>query len=553
VLPFANSSDDKDANAFFADGIHEDILTNLSNIRELRVVSRTSVMGYRGTTKKIPEIARELGVAFVLEGSVRRAGNRVRVTGQLIRAATDQHLWARNFDHELTDVFAIQTEVARAIAAELQAALSPHEQSRIAKPPTRNVAAYELVLKARALANESDGPNRNQSQIVPLLRGAVRLDPNYAAAYADLASVLAYVGERRAGAPAREAINHAVRLEPDSPDVIRSLGDYYYYVEDDYVRALEQYAKVAQLRPNDAQLYNRIASVQRRQGRWTESIANFRKGKELDPTFLNNVGGLGYTLLGGRRYGEALDVMRFRAERQPDDVGVGLAVAFVSFLATGSATQAEDFFAQLPTERASTPAALRSRVYWALRSGDLDTAVRLDQQLRRSGETASPSVMSPERARAIDVAAALMVLGRADEARTRIAHLEPELRREIERDEDDHRAWMWLGSVLALLGRQDEALRSARKAVELTPESHDVIYAAGRRAGLAFVRSWTRERGAAIADYAELLRKPWSHMFGDNSALNVHVMKRDPRFHPLRGDPRFEALLNDPKNNQPLF
>src|SRR5208283_1572624 len=187
VLPFENMSEDKENNAFFADGIHEDILTNLALIQELRVVSRTSVMGYRSTTKPIGQIGRELGVAYVLEGSVRRAGNKVRVTGQLIRAAADEHIWAKAYDRDLTDVFAIQSELAQEIATALQAALSPETRKLIERRPTETPAAYDLWLKARQIANAGGHTRASMKRREELLLGAVDLDPGFAQAWADLA------------------------------------------------------------------------------------------------------------------------------------------------------------------------------------------------------------------------------------------------------------------------------------------------------------------------------------------------------------------------------
>ena len=191
VLPFENMSEDKDASAFFADGMHEDLLTNLAYIRDVRVVSRTSVMQYRHTTKPISQIAQELKVAYVLEGSVRRAGNKLRVTGQLIRAATDEHVWAKSYDRDLSDVFAIQTELAQAIAGALQSVLSPETKARLERRPTENTAAYDAYLRARELENA--GNYDDPKPQIELLQRAVSLDPAFAAAWADLGALQAFV------------------------------------------------------------------------------------------------------------------------------------------------------------------------------------------------------------------------------------------------------------------------------------------------------------------------------------------------------------------------
>jgi TolB-like protein len=258
VLPFDNMSDDKD-NQFFTDGIQEDILTNLALVHEIRVVSRTSVAQYRDTKKPIGQIASELGVTYILEGSVRRSGNKVRVTGQLIHASLDEHVWAKAYDRDLTDIFAIQSELAQAIASELKAALSPEEKAMLDRRPTENTAAYDLYLRARTL---DDGKSDQADQKIALLQNAVDLDPSFARAWGELAHTYAYgafhfhEGTDELAAKAEAAIDRAVQLAPDDPDVIGNAGDYYYYAHRDYVRANEQYQRLAEQRPNDAVVFS---------------------------------------------------------------------------------------------------------------------------------------------------------------------------------------------------------------------------------------------------------------------------------------------------------
>src|ERR1700690_1725352 len=282
VLPFDNMSEEKD-NGFFTDGIQEDILTDLSLVHELRVVSRTSVMQYRDTKKPIGQIASELGVAYILEGSVRREGNKVRVTGQLIHASTDEHVWAKAYDRDLTDIFAIQSELAQAIATELQAALSPQEKAMLENRPTVNTAAYDLYLKGRRMGDTGDREGETA-----LLEKAVALDPSFARAWGDLADQYAFTAfNYREGvdemlAKAKAAIDQALQLAPDDPDVIGSLGTYYYYGYRDYARANEQYQRLARQRPNDARVFNSLGLIEGRQGKWAESRARMRRATELD-------------------------------------------------------------------------------------------------------------------------------------------------------------------------------------------------------------------------------------------------------------------------------
>ena len=563
VLPFENMSEEKDS-AFFADGIHEDILTNLSNIRQLRVVSRTSVMQYRATTKAMPQIARELGVAYILEGSVRRAGNKVRVTGQLIKADTDEHVWAKAYDRNLTDIFVIQAELSQEIAAALQAALSPQEKTLLERRPTDNLAAYELVLKARELGNLPQWNLEKTQEAERLLQSAVQLDPNYAVAYADLVYITSFghyfsdplvTKDPRSGwlTKAKDAMEQAVRLAPDSPDTIRALGDYYYYGFRDYIRATGQYEKLTHLRPNDSTAYLRLAAIQRRQTRWSESLTSFRRADELDPGNLRNVRDLGILFTAGHRYEEAITQQRRIAERRPDDIQAGFELAELAFLQSGSTREMELFFARLPAARSDSAPGRAFRKRWALYHGDLAEAIRLDRLLGPNDE--SDGTFGNFVNRTIDVAVAFAAQGDMKATRVRLGDFPAALRARIKSVPDDYRLWAGLARMEALLGHREEALRCARQALELGPASMDAIAGAAMRANLAFVLAWTGDKDKAIAEYTQLLHMPFGGLEGAGgyNTTNVNVMKSAPDYALLRSDPRFKALLNDPKNNAPLF
>ncbi|MEI9863071.1 MAG: tetratricopeptide repeat protein [Limisphaerales bacterium] len=273
--------------------------------------SRTSVAQYRDTTKSMRQIAQELGVAYVLEGSVRRAGNKVRVTGQLIRASSDEHVWAKSYDRDLTDIFAIQSQLATEIADSLQAAISPKEKSLIENRPTDNLAAYDLYLKGRAVL-KGMRTDLNRDQAEEALQEAVKLDPNFAAAWGTLAlahATAVFGDEDRSPerlAKAKAAIDTAVRLAPDDPEVIEAFGDYYYYGYRDYSRAAEQYQRLLVVRPNSAEAYAQLGFLLRRQGHWAEALANVRHALELDPRNIHFLSGFTDMLSGLRCYDEAL-------------------------------------------------------------------------------------------------------------------------------------------------------------------------------------------------------------------------------------------------------
>ncbi len=540
VLPFTNMSEEKDS-GFFADGIHEDILTNLALIRELRVVSRTSVMQYRATTKTMRQIAQELGVAYILEGSVRRSGGKIRVTGQLINARTDEHVWAKNYDRDLTDVFSIQSALATEIAGALQAALSPQEKQLLERRPTENLAAYDAYAKARQLRAGSAG---TILEVEPVLQTAVVLDPKFAQAWAELGSLHAQIyfndfdhsAERLAKAKA--AIDTAVRLAPDDPAVIEKLGDYYYYSYRDYARATEQYQRLAVLRPNDAAVFGSLGFIHRRQGRWGESLAELRRAAQLEPRNLRYVRTLAQLALGLNLYDEATAVQRQIVTHYPEQLAEFALLVAIPFFAQGSVREAQAWLAQLKPEPKDEALGYFLRKAWARSVGDLETAIRLDQQQRYYDGFGEPHWSQ-------DVSAAfvLLVHGDARAARNLAEQALVGGKAELER-KPSPTTWATLSAAYVILGDKAEALRCAQTAKDLVPESADAVAGPPLSLNYAQTLAWCGEKDRALAELARLLRTP----FGEN----IHLARFNPGWFPLRGDPRFAALVNDPKNNAPL-
>src|SRR6266446_6658499 len=292
VLPFQNLSDQKE-NAYFADGMQDDILTNLSKIGDLKVISRMSVMSYRDAgIRNAREIGKALGVSTLLEGSVRRIGNRVRVNVQLINADNDEHIWAEDYDRDLTDVFAIQTDLAQKISSALQAKLSPNEKARLDRRPTQNPDAYLLFVQAHDYSNRPDMFRDTSLKAEQLFEQATKLDPNFAAAFAGLSMVESWMYHSWDPLPARRekartAANEALRLQPDLPEAHLALGFSYYYGDRDYERALAEFEIAKRGLPNESQAYLAIGSIQRRQGKWAESNANLERAAALDPKNAN--------------------------------------------------------------------------------------------------------------------------------------------------------------------------------------------------------------------------------------------------------------------------
>src|SRR6058998_955572 len=286
VLPFENLSDEKQ-NAYFADGIQDDVLTNLSKIGDLKVISRTSVMPYRGKASNLREIGKALGVGTILEGSVRRIGNRVRVNVQLINAENDEHMWAEDYDRELTDVFAIQTDLAQKIANELRAKLSPSEKAQMEQKPTENGEAYLAFVQAHNLSCAvEDLEKLKQSEL--LYQRAIELDPNFALAiarYSQLQSWIVHTFERtpQRREKAQTLAERALQLQPDLPEAHLARGYSYYWGDNNYDAALKEFEIAQRGLPNESEVYLALGAIQRRQGKWTESTANLEKAASLNP------------------------------------------------------------------------------------------------------------------------------------------------------------------------------------------------------------------------------------------------------------------------------
>ncbi len=546
VLPFANMSDEKDANAFFADGVHEDILTNLALIAELRVVSRTSVMQYRATTKPIKQIGADLGVAYLLEGSVRRVGNKVRVTGQLINARTDEHVWAKSYDRELTDIFAIQAALAQEIAVSLSAVILPATQRLLDRRPTENPAAYDDFLKGRASRNSGRvGAAVALREQEALFQSAVRQDPAFAAAWGELATVHAqYVFWGRDGTPARlaladAAIAEAVRLAPDSPDVIRAVGTYAYYAHRDYARATANYEKVARLQPNDPTVFASLGLIQRREGRWAESLANLRRAVELDPGNASYVRNLRDSLTRGRRYPEVLEAQRRLIALLPDRTEERWWLADFESRVAGSWRPADDFFSRLTSAERETPAGIWFRKNWARYRGDAAEYHRLD--------AIQPWWVGVEEPyeEALFAGVISFLADDLPAVRARATPALAELRARVALEPDNRKIWGHIAGFELLLGRREEALRLAKENVARWPVSRDALDGEIPIAVLIWIDAMTGNKDRAIAGIAEALKRP--------GLVNVWELRFNPYYAKLRGDPRFEALIADPKNDAPLF
>ncbi len=537
VLPFQNLSDEKE-NAYFADGMQDDILTNLSKIGDLKVISRTSVMSYRGSgTRNAREIGKMLGVATLLEGSVRRIGSRVRVNVQLIDANNDEHIWAEDYDRDLTDVFAIQTDLAQKIASALRAKLSPNEKARLDRRPTQNPDAYLLFLQAHDYASQREMFRDTSLKAEPLFEQAIKLDPNFALAFAGLSMVESWLYHTSDPVPARREkarlnADEALRLQPDLPEGHLALGFSYYYGDRNYERALAEFDISKRGLPNESQAYLAIGSIQRRQGKWAESNASLEKAATLDPKNTNVLMNLCYSYMGQRDF-EAADktVDRLIATSPQSFQARGLK-GFVALQLKGDLSAAEKVFSSMPSE--TDPGLMTLARVWILRlKRNFPEALQVLHQFR--GETLHNTSTAPS-PKAFLEGELYLLQGDEAKARTALEHARVVSEELLSAAPEDPARHGQHGVILAALGQKQEAIAEGKRAVELLPESEDAFDGPQMAAPLAQIYAWTGEFDEAFRLLDHLLVVP--------NGLTVPMLKLDPTWDPLRKDPRFQALID---------
>src|SRR5256886_2882623 len=537
VLPFQNLSDEKE-NAYFADGMQDDILTNLSKIGDLKVISRMSVMSYRGDgVRNAREIGKALGVATLLEGSVRRAGNRVRVNVQLINANNDEHIWAEDYDRDLTDVFAIQTDLAQKIASALQAKLSPNEKERFDRRPTQNPDAYLLFIQAHDYANRPDMLPDTSLKAEQLFEQATKLDPNFALAFAGLSMVESWLYHSSDPVPARRekartAANEALRLQPDLPEGHLALGFSYYYGDRDYEGALAEFEIAKRGLPNEAQAYMAIGAIQRRQGRWVESTANLEKAAELDPKNGSVLLNLAYNYMATRNFEAADKTFDRGIKAAPESFGSRALKGELAIRWKGDISVAEKELASVPPGIDPEGLVTLGRAGVLTLQRKFKEALQVIQQFR--GETlivragASCPTASLE-------GTLYLYLGDKVKAQAAFERARIIAERLVRESPDDAARHGQLGLILAGLGQKDAAIAEGKRAVELLPESQDAFDGPDVTVVLAQIYAWTGESDEAFRLLDHLLVVP--------NGITVPGLKLDPIWDPLRKDPRYQALI----------
>ena len=539
VLPFENFSADKE-NAFFADGIQDEVLTYLAKVADLKVISRTSVMQYKNAAmRNLREIAQQLGVANVLEGSVQRSGNRVRVTAQLIDARTDTHLWAERYDRDLADVFAIQSEIAKKIADQLQAKISVSEKAAIEKAPTTDLLAYDLYLRAQALfADTSDAVHAREKlpQAAQLLDEALTRDPNFLQAWCLLSrvhSVAYFRGHDHTPARldlAKTALDRAMRLQPDAGEVHLALANYYYHGFRDYKRARNELASARQTLPNNPEVFLYAGFIDRREGRWEEATRNFERALELDPRNFFILQQLALAYGWQRRYADetrtydrALTIVPADPNTRMQQVQIALdwRADIKPFQATLAALMAEDPSVELDI----------GTLLYSLCDRTWTAATRTLANYPREG-VANNGVNYPF---AYWEGVVARYQGDSRKARAAFTAAREEVQNVVQQQPDFASALSLLAMIDAGLDKKEEAVTEGQRACELLPISKDAIDGTFLVMNLARIYAWIGDKDRAIEQIAAVERVP--------NPLSYGLLKLHPDWDSLRGDPHFEKIV----------
>jgi TolB-like protein/Tfp pilus assembly protein PilF len=546
VLPFENLSEEK-ANAFFAEGVQDEILTNLAKIADLKVISRTSVMHYMsGAPRNLREIGQQLGVAHVVEGSVQRAANKVRVNAQLIDARTDAHLWAQTYDRDLADVFAIQSEIAKAIADQLQAKLSPNEKRAIEQPPTTDLAAFDLYSRAKSIlltASFSATSEPNLRKAIELLDEAVKRDPSFFDAYCQLARAheQLYAVSGVDHTPARlalaeAAVQAATRLRPDAAETHLARAQYLYYGLRDYSGALGELEIARQALPNDPRVFELTGYILRRRGQQEEGLQNLQRAVELDPRNFLTLQQIAISYQNLGRYAETIAALDRVLAIMPDNVETRATRGeYYIYWKADTRPLQQTIDAMLAQGSGAIASAAPSWFVCALAERDPAAAERALVALGDNPCWGEGTIILSH-----SFGEGLLARMTKDEARARTAFEAARAQQEkiVQAQPDYGPKLCVLAMIDAALGRKDLALDEGRRAIALTPLEKDTINGSYVRQYFAITAAWAGDKEFALQQLEAALRAPKS-----SEMLSYGALKLFPVWDPLRGDPRFEKIV----------
>jgi len=545
VLPFANLSEDK-ANAYFADGIQEEILTRLAKIADLKVISRTSTQRYQSKPANLSEIAKQLGVANILEGSVQKAGDTVRVSVNLIQGASDSHLWADTYDRKLTDMLGVESEIAKAIAEQLQAKLTGREEQALAVKPTKNPEAYDAYL--RGLAFEARGRffDAATKTAIGSYERAVQIDPDFALAWARLSRVhahLYFAADKTAARrdAAKSALDNAQRLQPNSPETLLALGYYQYWVLRDYGPAKTTFEHVSKMLPSSSEAPRALGLIARREGHWDQSIGYQEQALGLDPRnaeLLTDTAGNYATL---RQFPRALKLLDQALDIVPDDPSQ-LATKAVVYQAEGNLEQAAKLLSEI-TVQTPYEFVFVIKITQLRLERNYAEAVRLLQARQAQFHFAS------EIEKGIHQVLLALLQHLAGDAASAKATAEQALIRlePLYKDQQDNALFAANFSLnYAILGKKELALKEAERAVTLLPSAKDQAAGPALEENLALIQTICGENSRAISTLARLLQTPYGGWLYE-IPVTPALLRLDPLWDPLRNDPDFQKLISEPE------
>ena len=543
VLPFENLSEDK-ANAYFADGIQEEILTRLAKIADLKVISRTSTQRYQSKPANLSEIAKQLGVANIVEGSVQRAADTVRVNVQLINAQTDFHLWAETYDRKLTDIFGVETEIAKGIADSLQAKLTGGEQQALGIKPTKNPDAYDAYLRGLAFETRSEADALGKA--TDFYERAVQLDPTFALAWARLARADANLYFRRIDRidarrdAAKRALENAQKLQPNSPETLLALGYYQYYVLSDYALAKTTFERVNKMLQGNSEVLRALGAVARREGNWKESIDYYEQGLTVDPRNLELLNDAKFTHAVLRQFPAALKLSDRELDILPGDPNAMSAKASI-YQAEGNLQGAAKLLvgvnAQTPIENAFYVKMIQLRL-----ERNHTQAVRLLQARQAQFQFGTEVERITNQ---LLLASAQRLAGDIDGAKAAAQEarntMDP-----LRKDQPDN---AYLALVLSLanaaLGEKDLALNEAERAITLTSNAKDRLNEPTNEEVLALIQTTFGESSRPISTLTRLLQTPYGGGWLYTTPVTPALLRLDPLWDALRGDPAFQKLCEE--------
>jgi serine/threonine protein kinase/predicted Zn-dependent protease len=549
VLPFQNLSDDPNS-AYFAEGIHEEILTRLASIGGLKVISRTSTQQYQSKPKNLREIAKQLGVANILEGSVQKAADQVRVNVQLINAQTDSHLWAETYDRKLTDIFGVESEIAKGIAESLQAKLTGREEQALAVKPTNNPEAYDAYLRGLAFDARSYSASYDthfEEKAISSYERAVQLDPKFAAAWARLSREAAFIyryegaSATAQGDAAKRALENAQKLAPNSPETLLALGYYQYYVLRDYGLAKTTFKQVGKLLPGSSEVPYAVGLIARGEGHWDESIAYFEQGLALDPRNIDLLVGAAATYVMLRQFPVAIKLYDRALDVIPNDPQLMASKANM-YQAEGNLQESAKLLIDV-NERATSANAFETKLGQLRLERNHAEAIRLLQA--RLAQVPSPVEMEKS-VYLLHLAFAQRFVGDTAGAKVTVEQARNTLEPLCKEQPDNPDPEIALALADAVLGERDSALKAAERAIMVVPSAKDAVDRPGYEEILALIQTVFGENSRAISTLTRLLKTPHTSPICSGPApVTPALLRLDPLWDPLRADPAFQKLCEE--------